>query len=151
MQTVTYKPTKHEQKIAFESLTDINKLQRLLKTNKAATIVITVGKNKTNMSVPTKALGFLNGIVSGMAKGKSITVTTTDELISTQQAADFLNVSRPHVVKLLEEGKIPFQKVGTHRRIKHSDLIAYDKKFTKFQERGLDLLTKQAQELNMGY
>jgi excisionase family DNA binding protein len=71
--------------------------------------------------------------------------------ISTQQAADLLGVSRPHIVSLLEKGDIPFLKVGTHRRIHLKDLIAYDKKIKKSRADKLDFLAAQAQELNMGY
>jgi len=151
MQTVTYKPTKHEQKIAMEAMNEIQKLQRQSKNKKAATTIVSIGKNGKSMSVPTKAVGFLYEIVDSMAYGKSVTVLTSDLLISTQQAADILHFSRPHVVKLLEEGKIPYQKVGTHRRMRLADVVKYENDFKKFQERGLDLLTKQAQELNMGY
>lgn len=149
MQTVTFKPTKHEQKIAKEAMSEIQKLQRQLKKRKAATTIVTVGKNGTAMSVPTEVLSHLYAIIGNVAEGKSITILSSDELISTQQAADILDFSRPHVVKLLEEGKIPYQKVGTHRRIKLSDVIAYEKKFKKAQKRALDWMTRQAQELNL--
>jgi excisionase family DNA binding protein len=71
--------------------------------------------------------------------------------ISTQQAADLLNVSRPHVVSLLNKGEIPFTKAGTHRRMLLNDIIAYDKKLQKSRNSKLNFLAKQAQELNMGY
>ncbi|MDI3322608.1 helix-turn-helix domain-containing protein [Pinibacter soli] len=149
MQTVTFKPTKHEQKIAMEAMNEIQKLQRQSKKKKAATTIVTVGKNGTAMSVPTQALSHLYSIVGKMAEGKSITILSSDELISTQQAADILNFSRPYVVKLLEEGKIPYQKVGSHRRIKLADVIAYEKEFRKQRKRALDWMTRQAQELNL--
>lgn len=149
MQTVTYKPTKHEQKIAIEAMTEIQKLQRQFKTRKAATTIVSIGKNGNSMSVPTKAVSFFYEIVDSMAYGKSVTVLTSDLLISTQQAADILHFSRPYVVRLLEEGKIPFQKVGTHRRMKLADVVAYEKEFKKLQDRALDLLTAEAQKLNM--
>jgi excisionase family DNA binding protein len=151
MQTVTYKPTKHEQKIAIEAMSEIKKLQQQSKNKKAATTIVTVGKNGTAMSVPTKAVSFLYEIVDGMAYGKSVTVLTSELLISTQQAAEILHFSRPYVVKLLEEGKIPYQKVGTHRRMKLADVVTYDKEFRNQRKRALDWLTKQSQELNMDY
>ncbi|MDH7464251.1 helix-turn-helix domain-containing protein [Chitinophagaceae bacterium 26-R-25] len=149
MQTVTFKPTKHEQKIAKEAMNEIQKLQRQSKNKKAATTIVSIGKNGNSMNVPTKAVGFFYEIVDSMAYGKSVTVLTSDLLISTQQAADILNFSRPYVVKLLEEGKIPYQKVGTHRRLKIADVVAYQKKFERERDQALDWMTRQAQELNM--
>jgi excisionase family DNA binding protein len=88
-----------------------------------------------------------------MADGNSIALFFSDRNadISTQQAAELLGVSRPHIVSLLEKGDIPFFKVGTHRRIHLKDLIAYNKKIKKNKADKLDFLAAQAQELNMGY
>lgn len=63
----------------------------------------------------------------------------------------YLNVSRPYLIRMLEEGKIAFQKVGTHRRIKFEDIIAYKEERQKASNEALDALARQAQELNMGY
>jgi len=62
-----------------------------------------------------------------LAKGNSVGVLHYEQYITTQQAADLLQVSRPHVVKILEAGEIPFHMVGSHRRIRLSDLLAYKK------------------------
>lgn len=73
-----------------------------------------------------------------------------DEL-ATQEAADLLNVSRPYLIQLLKEGKIPHRKVGTKRRILAKDVIRYKKAIYKKRYKALEELTKQAQELGMGY
>lgn len=86
-----------------------------------------------------------------MAKGKAVSVIPSDAEITTQQAADILNVSRPHVVKLLEDGVIPFHKVGSHRRIKLKDVERYRQNKADEREEHLSELADQAQELNMGY
>ena len=71
--------------------------------------------------------------------------------LTTQQAADFLNVSRPFFVKLLEEGKLPFHKVGSHRRIYFRDLVAYKEQNINERRQAMDELAAQAQELKLGY
>jgi len=86
-----------------------------------------------------------------MADEKSNTLIPSDAELTTQQAADILNVSRPHIVKLLEEGEIPFKKAGAHRRIELKALVAYDKKLKKTRDKKLAFLAKQAQDLNLGY
>ncbi|MBS1663768.1 MAG: excisionase family DNA-binding protein [Bacteroidetes bacterium] len=86
-----------------------------------------------------------------MAAGKSMALILSDTAIGIQEAANFLEVSRPHLVRLLEKGEIPFSKVGTHRRIKVSDLVAYQKKMNSARRKQLNFLARQAQELDLGY
>ena len=86
-----------------------------------------------------------------MAEGKSVFLIPSDSEVSTQQAADMLNVSRPHIVKLLEKGEISFRKVGSHRRTLLEDLMKYDAALKNQRSKSLEILAKQAQDLNLGY
>ena len=72
-----------------------------------------------------------------------------DEEMTTQQAADFLNVSRPYLIKLLDEGKIPYRLVGAHRRLTKEDVQMYDSKITREREKILDELVADAESLGL--
>ena len=86
-----------------------------------------------------------------MSKGNAVTFIPIHAELTTQQAADFLNVSRPFVVKMIEEKKLPCRKVGTHRRVLFQDLVEFKRKTNEDRAKTLEELAKQAQDLNMGY
>ena len=104
-----------------------------------------------DLILPRQALILLRDLLADMAQGNAVTVVPMHAEMTTQQAADILNVSRPHLVKLLEQGELGFTKVGTHRRIRFEDLMVYKKKYREQSDRAMDELVKQAQEDNLGY
>ncbi len=151
MSTSIQKITKSDQKVALSSIEELSKSEREAKKSKLNVVKIIFQGSDEVVTIPLKALKLLKSILSNMAEGKSIALLPTDAEISTQQAAEILNVSRPHVVKLLEKGEIPFKKVGSHRRILLHDILDYESKFKKKRRKQLDKLAQNAQKLNLGY
>ncbi|XYK78868.1 MAG: excisionase family DNA-binding protein [Labrenzia sp.] len=99
-----------------------------------------------------KAVGdLLYHLVTEMAQGNAVTLIPVHAELTTQEAADHLNVSRPFLIKLLEQRKIDFHMVGTHRRVKFSDLETYRREKEEERRRVMDELASQSQELGMGY
>lgn len=97
------------------------------------------------------AFELLVRILSEMSKGNGVMVMPIHAELTTQQAADFLNVSRPFIIGLLDRGEIPFRTVGRHRRIRLEDIMSYRRQTEQKRLAVLDELAAQAQELNMGY
>lgn len=96
---------------------------------------------------PRKVLFLLVRILEQMAAGNAVTLIPIHAEMTTQEAADLLNVSRPFLVKLLNEKKIPYHKVGTHRRVKFEDLMKYRAQVQVESEQAIDELTRLGQEL----
>jgi len=143
--------TKSDQKIALSSIEKLSKSEEKATKNKSNVIKLKIQGTEGLITIPLKALKLLTTILTNMADGKSIALMPTDAEISTQQAAEILNVSRPHVIKLLEKGDIPYKKVGSHRRILLQDILEYEAKFKKKRKKQLNKLASEAQKLNLGY
>ena len=103
------------------------------------------------VELPTFALRLLGDILNELALGNTVKVVPIHAELTTQEGADMLNVSRPHLVKLLDEGLIPHTKTGRHRRIRFTDLMAYKAQRDKASQAAMEELAAQAQELDMGY
>lgn len=102
-----------------------------------------------DLILPRQAIALLRDILSEMAQGNAVTIVPTHAEMTTQEAANILNVSRPYLVKLLEEGKIPHHKINKHRRIRFEDLMQYKQQQDAESVAALDELARQAQELGM--
>jgi excisionase family DNA binding protein len=103
------------------------------------------------VELPTSALRLLVDILAELADGNAVQVVPIHAELTTQEAADLLNVSRPHLVKLLEDGQLPFRRTGKHRRVLFADLMRFKAAREEHSERVLQELARQAQELKLGY
>lgn len=108
------------------------------------------GKPQT-LELPAAAVQLLVRILTEMSEGNAITLIPIHAELTTQQAADLLNVSRPFFIALLEKGQIPFHKVGKHRRIAFRHLMQYKRKMDQERTQALADLVADAQEQKMGY
>lgn len=94
--------------------------------------------------IPTEVYFLLTHVVDALANDRGVSVVPTNTRLTTQQAADHLGISRPTLVKLLEQGDIPFTKVGRHRRVLLTDLVGYEKDLEERRREGLRLATQEA-------
>lgn len=147
---ITKEPSRRDQKLAKETSGKINDIAQKHKGGSGSVLIQFYGES-TPIEIPLSAFQSLSEILDHIAKGEAVSIFHSDAEFTTQQAAEILNVSRPFVVKLLEQGAMPFIRVGKHRRVKRSDLEDYKKKLVKSRRKHLGELTKQAQELDMGY
>jgi excisionase family DNA binding protein len=109
------------------------------------------GDEGVSVTVPREAFELFLEVLGQMANGNAVTIVPVHAELTTQQAADILNVSRPFLIGLLDEGKIPYRLVGAHRRIKFADLMAFKDADNRRRQEALDELTDEAQKLGLGY
>ena len=99
--------------------------------------------------IPAQALQLLREILDQMARGNPVALTPVQAELTTRQAADLLQVSRTFLVRLLDEGRIPYRKVGSHRRVRTEDVLAYRRGTESRRRDALDELTAQDQKLGL--
>ena len=101
--------------------------------------------------LPAAAVKLLTNMLVHLANGRAVSVMPGNAELTTRQAADMLNVSRPHFVQLMGKGAINFHMVGTHRRLLLEDVIAFKACRHQEMDRAIEELTAEVQELGMGY
>jgi len=106
--------------------------------------------DEKDITVPVKAIHMLADILNQMAQGNAVSIVPIHVELTTQQAADMLNVSRPYLIKnILDTGKMAYHKSGTRRKILYKDLLAYKNKDLEERKALMAELAKQAQELGI--
>ena len=115
--------------------------------SKDTSLVFRHGGKELSLPFPPSALHLLTRIMEQMSLGNSVTLIPVHAQLTTQEAADVLNVSRPYVVKLVEKGKLPCVKVGSHRRIRFDDLMSYKKQMLAESEKARARLAELSQEM----
>jgi len=125
--------------------TQIRELNRMLQGGTPAL----VGAGGEKLKLPDAVFRLLKDIVRNMQLGRAIILIPENQQLTTQRAADLLGVSRPHLIKLLEAGELPYHKAGSHRRIYLRDLVAYQKRRDAERKRALDGIAKEAYEAGL--
>lgn len=103
-----------------------------------------IGPDQQEAELPDEVYRVIREVVTAMSNGQAVLIEPLDAVLTTQQAADRLHISRPTLVKLLESGKIRYQKHGRHRRVRLADLLAYETEEQRAREAELDKLSYQS-------
>jgi excisionase family DNA binding protein len=140
------RPSKEEQKAAMESY---DALASMLKEINSDNPEIEIEETSEKIRIPLNALKLLADILKATSQGKLISIVPIATEVTTQVAAEMLGCSRPHFVKLLENGEISFTKVGRHRRVKYEDVIKYKKRMKEKQKQLLIDIMKSDEELGL--
>ncbi len=113
--------------------------------------VALVGPDGQTVSLPSEVYRVLVDVVRAMSQGRAITVALVDQILTTQEAADFLGISRPTLVKLLESDRIPFERpaAGRRRRVRLADIVAYLQQSAQDRSDTLDAMTRKAVDLGL--
>jgi len=123
----------------------IRELNRILQNGAPAL----VGAGGEKLELPDAVFRLLKDIVRNMKLGRAVVLIPENQQLTTQRAADLLGVSRPHLIKLLEAGELPYHRAGSHRRIYLRDMVAYQKRRNAERKIALDRIAKEAYEAGL--
>ena len=128
------RPSKQEQKVAIQSYNALVSAIEQIHSDEAE---IEIEETNNKIVIPIRALKLLGDILKSMSQGKPSSIVPFATEVTTQKAAEILGCSRPYLVKLLEEGKIEFTKVGKHRRIMFEDVLKYKQLMKEAQKKNI--------------
>lgn len=112
---------------------------------------VSTAQGEETLELPHAVVRLLDRVLGEMADGNAVTLVPVHAELTTSQAADLLNVSRPHLIKLLESGAVPFSMVGSHRRVRAEDVLSYRSERIAKRREALTELTEEAERLGLGY
>lgn len=142
-------PSAHDMQLAAQSRVTLGTLVQT-----SGDVTLTIAKEDgatTQIRIPASAMQLLFAAVSEMARGNAVSLLPMNAELTTQQAADLLNVSRPYLVGLLEKGVMPFRKVGVQRRVLLRNVVAYKTRTDPDRQAALNELAQLGQEIGVGY
>ena len=139
-------PTEQESQIARQARA---KIIPFVQEDAPATLHINGASRDESIELPAGTLEFLKEILEALAAGHGVTIVPQHAVLTTRQAAEILNFSRPHLIKLLNAGEIPFHKVGSHHRIRREDVMRYKQKFDEERDAFLTWLVAESEELGL--
>jgi len=132
-----------------QAKTASRQLARLMPEGAKSLQLVTDDNRHEMITIPPGALRLMVDVLTQLGQGRGVTILPEKAELTTQEAADYLNVSRPYVVKLVETGRLPARVVGTRRRIAFDDLVRYDEQDRKTRRAALDELTALDRELGL--
>lgn len=139
-------PTAQEQQTARDAL---QLLSLVSNGDDAIQHFITDSRREEPIEIPAAAIAILSDVLEFMSRGHGLTLFPRLAEVTTFEAAEILNVSRPYVIKLLEAGEMPYRNVGRHRRIQLQDVLAYKKASDQRSHEAMDELVALSQELGL--
>lgn len=149
MSTMAVSPVSPDDESIAVAAEALPRIREYLRTHAHGPAVVRVVDDDVELVVPRGAVELLARILAYMANGHSVSVVPEHAELTTQQAADLLNVSRPYLIGLLESGEIEFRRVGTHRRVQAGSLVAYQHRDDMRRRAAADELTQLAQDLDL--
>ena len=126
-------------------------LARMVAEAPSARLAVEDASHRVHAVLPPVAVRLLQRILGELSQGRAVSIIPVGAELTTQQAAELLNVSRPHLVSLLKAGALPYRRVGSHRRVLFEDLMKYKRAEEANRLKVLEDMAKQAQELGLGY
>ena len=151
MNTATHRQLSPTPRVAAIARSSGQVLAHYARAHRPLTLSVRDHKQEKPIELPAGAVKSLIRVLEAMADGRGVTVIPEGAELTTVQAAHVLNVSRPFLIKLLDENAIPHRKVGKHRRVRTEDVMAYKETIDREREQVLDQLTRDAQEQGLGY